>query len=546
MNRKKVVAMLVAFAVILSLICFPVSAEINVEITSPVNGAICDVSFGCVEFSTTVGAQAVVKLDGKEIAYLTSAGENSVSFPEALRIGEHTVSVAVFDETSSAVAESTFSIQKSISNLIVNETFTNGSNDGWVGEADKKVGTAADGSDVYIRTVTGEGKDGDANGSMGKVIAESPALRSITVNGARDAFFILKSFDALSGVLELEYDIKIMNPGRLDLETKNSSGAFGYFGGQYLFSRGGFYHGTSIPYPKGEWMHVKQVLDTNAKRESVYVNNELVSTKNNIAAHANANNITQIKFEYYVTDTSSGEQGFYLDNVVLTQTDVLSGYNTLKYQTEDASFVSADTNVISESARVIKLESISPAAVSTDISELSVLADGKELAVSSSRLDSAGAAVIELAENLPDGEIVVQMGIRFPDTQEIVKYEKRFTVNTEEIGLKSVTYMRNGGNCVSARQLKRGDVVDAAITLSNRSQQSQTAVAVAAIYCGTRLCAITVAEISADAGSESIPQTLSVTIPSDERYAESFSVECYLLNSLADRKALTKADKLSE
>ena len=68
MNRKKVVAMLVAFAVILSLICFPVSAEINVEITSPVNGAICDVSFGCVEFSTTVGAQAVVKLDGKEIA----------------------------------------------------------------------------------------------------------------------------------------------------------------------------------------------------------------------------------------------------------------------------------------------------------------------------------------------------------------------------------------------------------------------------------------------------------------------------------------------
>ncbi len=545
MNWKKVTSMLVVFAVILSLFCFPVSAEINVEILSPVNGSICDVSLSSIEFSAPVGAQAIVKLDGEEIAFLTSEGENSVSIADTLRIGEHTVSVVVFDEGSSAVAESKFSIQKSLAKPIVNETFTNGANDGWTVEPDKKVGTAADGTDVYIRTVMGEGKDGDENGSIGRVIAENPTLRNITVNGAKDGFFIMKQFDALSGVIELEYDIKILNPGRVDIETKNSSGTFGYFGGQYLFSRGGFYHGTSIPYLKGEWMHVKQVLNTYTKRESVYVNNEPVSTKNNIEAHANANNLTQIKFEYYVTDAYTDAQGFYLDNVVLTQTDVLSGYNTLKYKASDESFVSADTNVISEPARVIKLESISPAAVSTDISELSVFADGKELAVSSSRLDSAGAAVIEFAENLPDGEIVVQMGIRFPDTQEIVKYEKRFTVNTEEIGLKNVTYMKNGSNCVSARQLKRGDVVDAVITLSNRSLQAQTAVAVAAIYCGTRLCAITAAEISADAHSESTPQSLSVMIPSDERYAESFSVECYILNSLAERKALTKAYKLN-
>jgi len=511
---KKIIPFILVCILILSLI--PVSAEDDTIITSIKDGDLLSESPESITISVAEGDNVLVLLDGVEIADFISEGSDTVELTKELEVGKHKLVTIARNDVDTFVDVAEFEVTytgiDTGSTIYTNQEKIIGID---ADKVSKEAGTDKDGSPLTISKALFDGKDGESGGAVG--FKTSGILADIT--GAKHIHIPLYwNKTTLSGILNIEYDIKIEGQMRFEFETSGSAG-YGNFGPDNMINKGKI--AGKVEYEQGQWYHIKHVVNFDTKKQDLYVDGE--SVKANFAVE-NSENINSVKIQARgeAADTVSSVA---IDNFVFGYPYTVKAGENVSLKKEEEYLVIED-GILTEEALSFRL--LAEGAKSGDAA-VTVFADGEETETVSAKTDADGNIDFTLSEALPS-----EANIKFYVDGGDWVLSKTIKNRVEDIGVLDISYKVGSVDVYTMKQLEEDSTLDATFNLYNRGEDRE-AVLVCAVYEGNKTVSLKTKKVSVPA--EGTVETISVQLPEEDG---EYIAECYLFDSLTSHKPLSK------
>lgn len=524
MNFKKIISILL-IVILMSSSPAILAEENNNLIAFPANGDTISDTASEVNLSIDSGYDVTLILDGEKAASFVSEGNDVVSLPKKLSTGAHTLAAVAKKEGNTLSHKVNFTAEHSAA--IINAAIENFPKS--LGScSSRNAGKDADGVTVRMIEKSFEGIDGTPDGAHGFMTERE----IVDLTGNDSSYFFYGGSRNWTGVLEIEYDIKLFGNIFFEIETKGDAG-FGYFGKRGMF-KGGKIASTSHTYLPDTWMHVKHVIDVANKKESLYVDGNAVLENETLSTCAN---IFQLKFQVRASGIGSS-MGCALDNLSMIHNINSSGISDVSYARGDEYIVAPDS-IITEETSSLKFSVPVPTVRSVeDASSLVTLtANGEQITPSSASIEADGAITVNLAEPLSSqADMKIEVESRVSDTESFVM-TKSFASQCFDFGVTEVSYQTTDGECYIADQINPGDEAAAVFTLKNQSGSERSAVLIAAVYNGNRIAALSAKEVLVPHGENAFKQAVDITFPEK---TENYRIECYMLEDFTSCNVLSK------
>ncbi|MBQ4528598.1 MAG: hypothetical protein II998_11075 [Clostridia bacterium] len=532
MHYRRIVTVFIGLIMIIgSLPVFAVQSESLVSY--PQNGMIVDKDFNKIILNIEAGYDINILIDEDIHLSLTSTGNDEIMLSDALCIGKHKLNVVADNQTNVQTQTVNFTVGNSA--YIVNTDATEFTSH-FQAVSNKNVGKNSSGEDAKLTFkndfIGPDGGDDKAFGFFVEEIAEN-------TNPGAESYFWYKPLPDVNwvGTVVFEYDLKMLQKGVFELETKSTTEGWGNFGGKEMFRENGKIYGTDYEYPVGEWMHVKHIIDIPGQKESLYIDDDIVLDN---VSNTKTANIMQLKFQGYVRTTGSN-LGFALDNIHVTHDITIVGIDGIEYVPEgQEEFVTAEKDTILLDTKTIKFNV--PVPTMKNVSDISSSVDlynnGAKIEIKEAIVDENGNIIITLNEPL-DGDADFKFGIdAYMSDGTVYRMEKSFSVMTANFGIVDVNYEISGDECILSSQLKSGEDLTALFSLKNLMTDSCKGWLVVTAYDNQRLAAINIKPVSVPAATESWQESVTLNLPVeyDKFHLESSFISdfetCMLLSKL--------------
>ena len=535
MNLKKILALLMLFAILLSQMAV-VAADESIEIVSPANGAVIEYSEEETVLSVSASEGMVLQIyfDGKRLPDAEArAGETEINLG-VLQLGEHKAEVIAIAGTASYTAESTFKVAYTVTNEEFSDNFTAGSSKVLAPYSSKPpLGKDENGDDIPAVYGSYDGVDGDENGSLGFRFMKTAA--EITLDSGAELCYVMEPLPYnLSYKFALEYDLYLLKASAWEIRSgvRGSDGnKYSSLAGSKFLGDDGFVSGTEYEYPVGEWMHIKHDVNVSEGTTSLYIDGELVKENINVGT-ANLTGLVVFKFQYYATKPE-GPQGFNLDNVRITSEALYSGISAEKYVLEDGTEKDvADDAIVKEPTKKIifknDIQGFTPWDKKT---KFSLFANGEELSIASVREASGNYFSVELSEPLPE-----KAHIEVLSEYNSLPIKAFFDTNAITFGIYDVSFRQGTTDIYSTNQINSAERLTCRLSVRNVYEDDKTVLAIMGIYSGNRLISLQTKSVNIFGETELDRKNIYANIPSD---IENISVEVFFIDDLPTRKPLS-------
>lgn len=535
---KKLCIVFVILSMIMASLPVHASAPGKAQIMTPRDGSVVYDSLENIEFYVPSPCDITAYLDGDEKEVYGEDDTFCFDVGENLSVGRHTVEIVCINEYGSSYAKSTFDFAKTTQSGFISNNFDGGDQGKLQFNSKLKVGTNASGEDVHLVPGLYTGKDGDEKGAVG-VYRDGPMTTATVNNRSSTYIYINTSSLALTGRVILEYDIRLEGNCECGIETKNQANGFGTIGASRLFTTDGYVYGTDFEYKKGEWMHVKHIVDVPNGVEDMWIDGEQVFKNRTNTTSTPTNRTTIIRFQAFVYGTEE-PYGFAIDNVYLGQQNVYEGFKNISFKNENGEFETAENDVVSKVTDELKIKVIIPNFSVNATTMPKLYADGKLLELENAELDEEGNLLIKLKEPLPEsGKLTIESTVPFGDGYLDVK--KEFSAFGADFGVMDAGFSIGGALVRNSKQLLAGKELKTNAVFTNDTEEVKNAVVITAIYQGKKLVGMKAHSVAVEPSAQ--PEEIdcgTITIPD----GENFSVECFMFDGYLTRKPLADIWKI--
>lgn len=515
MKLKKSICVLLAAILVLS--ALPVfGAESDSLITSVKDGDVFYNNLNEITLCIDVGYDVTIVIDGEKTTSFVSEGNDTVVLGKKLEAGTHTLTVvAVADDVLSQTVK--FEVKyKGVdtTGIYANEAAILNREVSHSGGAN--AGTDENGNPVKLVRKAFEGIDSAPNGAVGFETTAPVASAS----GAQDIYVALYwSGKTLSGIVEVEYDIKI--EGSMQFEFETSGRGWGNFGPNDMINRGMV--AGKRAYVPGEWFHMKHVINIDSAKQDLYMNGEQLLSG---AAVSNASGITTVKVQARA-EASDVRSSVALDNFTLGTPVSASGIDSVSYKTADG-YAALENAVLTEATDELLLTAADAKAGAANVT---VFADGEIFETVKTAVDTDGSIEIKLSQELPpeaDIKLVTQTGGYSMITQ--------FKTAFSDFGISNFGFETQGGKCHVAKELLPGTELFAVLNVTNNTEDEKSGMVIMAIYDGARVVGLAAKNMTVES-SNADGTVITAKVPDLEG---DYTAECYMIDSFAKRNLLSK------
>ncbi len=529
---RRIFAFIVIAAMVLSLCPTIVSATDKAQILTPADGSVVYDTLDKIIFYVSTQCDVTAYLDGEEKTVRCEDDLYYIDIEENLSVGAHTVEVVCIDDYGSSYAKSTFNFAGTTQTKFISENFDSGDAGKMQFNSKFKVGTNEAGEDVHLIPGFYTGKGGDEKGAVG-IYRDVPVTNVTVSNSSSTYIYIVTSALALTGRVILEYDIRVDGGCECGIETKNAQNQFGTIGSSRLFAADGYIKDTDFEYKKGEWMHVKHIVDVPNGVEDMWIDGEQVYDKRSHTSSTPTNRIMIIRFQIFEYGTQE-PYGFAIDNVFLGQENAYEGFKDISFKNEAGEFETAENDVVSKVTDELKVKVVIPGFSVNQTTMPKVYCNDKPLELESAELDSDGYLLLKLKEAIPkSGKIKIESSVPFGDGHLDVK--KEFSVFAEDFGVSDVKFAVDDVFVRNTKQLTAQKSLNTKAMLENNTSSPQSAVVVTTVYSGKKLAAMKACSVTVEAESVVEADCGDITIPDGENY----SIECFMFDGYMTRKAVS-------
>jgi len=326
---KRITLILLSTIFLMGFVAFAEGTPSSAEIVSPKSGEKVEADFSEIVFTAKEGASVSLRLDGEEIFYGVSEGENKLALQNKLLLGTHTLSLKALSDTGVEGDSVTFICEDKKTEIIDSIPF----NDFGVYEA----GVDKDGNKVYATPAKFEGKDGEAEGAVGYQILHLDG-RIITKGSLAHDFKLSDYKEKMIDKVTLSFDLKISNAYYFEFEMKNGDGGWINPGGKMLFKNDYTIAATGKSYPNNEWMAMEIVFDVPKQTISVFIDGENIIPEYKAEAHLRG--LQMLRF-LHCPRPGAEEQSYAVDNFKMTLENRFAGFNEAQYKSGDIFEVAA-------------------------------------------------------------------------------------------------------------------------------------------------------------------------------------------------------------
>lgn len=543
-NRKKLLCICITLLVSAML---PASAFAQaLGIIAPASSSTLDSGENVkIEFEVPSGDTATLLIDGNEVYESDSPGNNSITLPQPLALGKHSIELVAEGAGGTAYVSDCFTVMERGAETLLTANFNDGKVAPFSFQGAGQVGIDSDGTTpVTIDGIFCEGPDGGDDIAAGFLMKNS-ITTAITSPAPPAAQYLLnnnfKSDKWQDGINTIEYDIKFFSYCYFDIEGRSTSWPF--FGGpaKGLATPNGKI-GT-VDYEPNKWMHLRHEIDYDNMRDRLYVDGVLAYDAE-LKAYAKGN--YSLKFQFYRNGNEAG-QGFAIDNIEIMHHPSIYGFSEMSYSSGE-SYVVASDNTVRTLTDKIKLFTNTPV-ITSESQDIDVNADyeGNELSVKTASVNAEGELEIIFENPLPT-QGTVKLDISLPvrngknEVTSTKDYFYSFSCQCETVTISNVEitnpsqankqyYLKKQLNSIKSE----GAELSASVTIENPTGSSADVVLAAVVYDGNKLMEIKIDKLQVSDGNT--VENTSFSVPAG---IVSPQLEIYLFDSLTDNNALSK------